>query len=365
MKIRAVEAYPFRLPPRRAFKWAGLNVDLGGFVLVRIETDDGLVGYGEATPLPDWGGDWGRHSGETLATVAHMVNAVFAPALIGRDPTAVTAARLLLDRLVIGNVYAKCAVDIALHDLWGKATGLPIYKLLGGAVRDTVPVAHMIGLMDEGDALREGVAAAADGVRSLQIKGGVDLDRDVRLTAALRHELGAGITLRLDANQGYGHAKTAVADSRWARIGSTNLNLNSWMGNWELDVAIEDADVARTLESHYEQDLARSTEVVLREGRRDRRRPLQPPSLRYRSSRRMVRTVTGVGRSLGAAVTGNRALENFELRPIVTVAALLAAFGAVGAFVPWLLAWPVSAILLWLAFSLLAEAWQVWRRSSR
>lgn len=214
MKIRAVEAYPFRLPPRRAFKWAGLNVDLGGFVLVRIETDDGLVGYGEATPLPDWGGDWGRHSGETLATVAHLVNAVFAPALIGRDPTAVTAARLLLDRLVIGNVYAKCAVDIALHDLWGKATGLPIYKLLGGAVRDTVPVAHMIGLMDEGDALREGVAAAADGVRSLQIKGGVDLDRDVRLTAALRHELGAGITLRLDANQGYGHAKTAVAAVR-------------------------------------------------------------------------------------------------------------------------------------------------------
>ena len=57
------------------------------------------------------------------------------------------------------------------------------------------------------------------------------------------------------------HAKTAVADSQWARIGSTNLNLNSWVGNWELDVAIEDRDVAHTLEAHYEEDLLKSTEV--------------------------------------------------------------------------------------------------------
>src|SRR4029077_14305826 len=66
------------------------------------------------------------------------------------------------------------------------------------------------------------------------------------------------------------HAKTAVADSRWGRIGSTNLNLNSWVGNWELDVAIEDPRVARTMEAHYEEDLARSTEIVA-EDRRPRR----------------------------------------------------------------------------------------------
>ncbi len=210
------------------------------------------------------------------------------------------------------------------------------------------------------------IRAARDGVDvRLLLPQDSDVGWTVPVSRSLyRPLLEAGVRI-FEWNGTMVHAKTAVADSRWARIGSTNLNLNSWMGNWELDVAIEDAGVARTLESHYEQDLARSTEVVLREGRRDRRRPLQPPSLRYRSSRRVVRTVTGVGRSLGAAVTGNRALENFELRPIVTVAALLAAFGAVGAFVPWLLAWPVSAILLWLAFSLLAEAWQVWRRSSR
>ena len=78
-----------------------------------------------------------------------------------------------MDRLV-GNSYAKCAVDIALHDLWGKIVGQPIYRLLGGAVRDSVPVAHMIGLMSETDAAEEGIAAVADSVRALQIKGGVD-----------------------------------------------------------------------------------------------------------------------------------------------------------------------------------------------
>ena len=209
MKIRSIEASAFRLPNRRSFKWAGLQVELGNFVLVRVRTDEGLVGYGEATPLPDWGGDFGRRSGETLATVISMVNDIFAPALLGEDPTRVTSAHQKMDRLVVGNSYAKCAIDIALHDLWGKSVGQPIYRLLGGAVRDCVPVAHMIGLMQEAEAAKEGIAAIADGVRALQIKGGVDPERDIRLVRTLRKELGAEVTLRLDANQGYGHPKEA------------------------------------------------------------------------------------------------------------------------------------------------------------
>ena len=211
MKIQSIEASAFRLPNRRSFRWAGLNVDLGHFVLVRVRTDEGLVGYGEATPLPDWGGDFGRRCGETPATVISLVNDIFAPALRGTDPTAVTAARRTLDHHVVGNPYAKCAVDIALHDLWGKSLGLPLYRVLGGKVRDCVPVAHMIGLMNERDAAEEGIAAVADGVHALQIKGGVDADRDVRLVRTLRRELSAEVTLRLDVNQGYGHPKRACA----------------------------------------------------------------------------------------------------------------------------------------------------------
>jgi len=68
MKITAIEPIPFRLPVRREFRWSGLQVALGGFVLVRVRTDEGLIGYGEATPLPDWGGDFGRSGGETQRT---------------------------------------------------------------------------------------------------------------------------------------------------------------------------------------------------------------------------------------------------------------------------------------------------------
>lgn len=214
MKIISVEAFPFSLPTRRDFRWAGMLGQLGNFVAVRIETENGVVGYGEATPLPDWGGDFARHGGETLGTVINIIHTVIGPALIGQDVTAVTNAAQIMDRVAVGNVYAKCAVSIALYDAWGKCVGLPVYKLLGGKVRESVPVAHMVGLMPEADALEEAVMAVEDGVSCLQIKGGTDAERDVRLIGALRTRLGDGITLRLDANQGYGHAKTALATVR-------------------------------------------------------------------------------------------------------------------------------------------------------
>jgi phosphatidylserine/phosphatidylglycerophosphate/cardiolipin synthase-like enzyme len=163
------------------------------------------------------------------------------------------------------------------------------------------------------------------------------------------------------------HAKTAIADSRWARIGSTNLNINSWFGNWELDVALEDEGVARELESHYLEDLERSTEIVLQTYRLPVRRsrasdaPQRAPR-RYRSSRRVVRAVTDVGRSIGAAVTGNRPLEDFEAGPVIGTALLLSAVATLGFLAPTALAWPLAAVALWMAITFFAEAWTLWRR---
>jgi cardiolipin synthase len=205
--------------------------------------------------------------------------------------------------------------------------------------------------------------AARDGVDvRLLLPNDSDVGWTVPVSRSLyRPLLEAGVRI-FEWNGTMIHAKTAVADSKWARIGSTNLNINSWIGNWELDVAIEDPGVARTLEHHFEEDLARSTEVVLESPRRRPVPAASRPPRRYRSSRRVVRTVTGVGRSLGAAVTGNRPLENYEVRPIVTVAVLLAALAGIGIFMPRLLAWPVALVAIWIALTFLAEAWQVWRR---
>jgi phosphatidylserine/phosphatidylglycerophosphate/cardiolipin synthase-like enzyme len=162
------------------------------------------------------------------------------------------------------------------------------------------------------------------------------------------------------------HAKTAIADARWARIGSTNLNVNSWLGNWELDVALEDEGVARELESHYLEDLERSTEIVLQTYRlpTSARAPDAPrrASRRYRSSRRVVRAVTDVGRSIGAAVTGNRRLEDFEAGPVIGTALLLSAMAALGFFAPRVLAWPFAVVALWMAITFFVEAWKLRRR---
>jgi cardiolipin synthase len=165
------------------------------------------------------------------------------------------------------------------------------------------------------------------------------------------------------------HAKTAVADDRWARIGSTNLNLNSWLGNWELDVAIENEQVALTLAGHFEEDLERSTEIVLTNrrattvtfGRAPTQRPAPAPRLN-RSSRRVIRTVTGVTRSIGAAVTGSRPLENFEVVPLLVMALLMAGIAGLALVAPRLLAWVVAAIAAWMSLTFLVEAWSLRRQ---
>jgi len=210
MRIERVEAIPFRLPLRRDFRWASLQTDLGGFVLLRIHTDEGLVGLGEATPLADWGGDHQRHGGETLHTVSSMLTDVIGPALIGIDPLARELVPSIMDKVLRGNSYAKAAADMAIHDLAGKILGVPVHRLLGGPVRDKVEIAHMIGIMEWDEAIAEAEAAVAEGVRALQIKGGENPKRDIALVLEFRRLFGPSVLLRLDANQGYRRAKNAI-----------------------------------------------------------------------------------------------------------------------------------------------------------
>jgi phosphatidylserine/phosphatidylglycerophosphate/cardiolipin synthase-like enzyme len=160
------------------------------------------------------------------------------------------------------------------------------------------------------------------------------------------------------------HAKTAVADDLWARVGSTNLNLLSWIGNWEMDVAIEDATIAGRLADHFRQDLTNATEVVLD---KPRPRPPAPPRVRARrSARKAVRTVGGVGPSITAAVTGNRPLEDYEVAPLVGTGLVLSGIAGAAIWRPAIVAWPIAVLLGWTGISFVVEAavrW--WRRRPR
>jgi len=201
--VERIETIPIALPVRREWRWRGLDAELGQWVIVRVYADTGLVGYGEATPLADWGGDFNSYAGETPATVGHVVAELLGPALVGADPFDIERIAERMDDVIKGHTYAKAAIEMALYDLQGKSCGLPVYRLLGGRYRRGVPIAHMIGIMSREEALEEARIAREDGCRAFQIKGTGELERDVEIIAALRQELGADFMLRLDANQGY------------------------------------------------------------------------------------------------------------------------------------------------------------------
>lgn len=214
--IAAIDVFDVRLPVRRDWRWRGMHEQLGHWSIVRVVTDDGTAGWGEATALGSWGGDAGRYFGETPTTVRHVVEDLLRPALVGLDSFGLHAIHAHMEATVKGHVYAKAAVEMALFDIEGKLTGLSVADLLGGRARDSVPIAHMIGLMDAADVLNEVVAAGDEGVSAFQIKGTGDADHDVELVRAVRRYAPADAILRLDANQGYRHmgAKAAVRTVR-------------------------------------------------------------------------------------------------------------------------------------------------------
>lgn len=223
-RISAIRAIPIALPLRRDTRWRGLTQSLGRWVLIRVETDAGRIGWGEATPLSDWGGDHGRYYGETPHTVVHVVEQILAPALAGLGIWEVEAAAERSRAVLRGHLYARAAVDIALWDLRGQAAEQPIYRLLGGSAAP-VPVAHMLGLMEADQAVSEAQAAVAEGVQAFQIKlrGRPAEDRDI--VGAIRDGVGPGILLRADLNGGYSSLRPWDAISAVEGLAAAGVDL--------------------------------------------------------------------------------------------------------------------------------------------
>jgi hypothetical protein len=158
------------------------------------------------------------------------------------------------------------------------------------------------------------------------------------------------------------HAKTAVVDGRWARVGSTNLNLASWLGNWELDVSVEDVGFAREMEEAFLSDLDASTEIVLERGRGPRPgepRPQRPRRRRIApgSAGRAAAAAIELGSVVGAAVA-QRSLAYVESRSLALAGAILLALALLALAWPRLLAVPAGIALGWVGLSLLVRAWR-------
>jgi cardiolipin synthase len=218
--------------------------------------------------------------------------------------------------------------------------------------------AYFVGVAPYVQALR---AAALDGVDvRLLVPGASDVPSVSRVSrAGYRSLLEAGIRV-FEWNGPMLHAKTAVADGRWARVGSSNLNLASWIGNYELDVAIEDEGIADQMESMYEEDLGGSTEIVL--DIRSRLRPTRTVRRRRRrpgvgaSAARAAAGALRLSHSVGAAITNRRVLGRAEAGIMAGVGTALIAITAIGILWPMVLAAPIVLLGGWIGIALIVRA---------
>jgi len=211
MRISAVTAIPFVLPYRRPFHMASGTVTEAAHVLIRIETDEGISGVAEAVSRS-------MIYGESQASIVEAVRAWLAPGLIGLDPFATERAQLVL-RSVVANETAKGAIDIALHDLRGKALGQPSWRLLGAAA-PSLRVAHMLGMGAISEVVAEAVAARDEhGIEAFKVKIDGELESGMRLLGALRAELGPAAVLYTDANQSLTAESVVRGLARMAELG--------------------------------------------------------------------------------------------------------------------------------------------------
>lgn len=243
-------------------------------------------------------------------------------------------------------------------------------QIIAASARETLWLtdAYFAGTTPYVQALR---AAALDGVdvrllvpRATDIPGMRALSR-----SGFRPLLEAGVRV-FEWNGSMLHAKTAVSDGHWARVGSTNLNLASWIANWELDIVVEDRHFGQEMERIYLEDLENSTEIVLTASWSTR--PLRPPYRRHQArglrgrigvegSSRAAAGALRLGRAVTAAITDRRVLGPAEARIMSAGGALLALISMLAILWPWLLAWPLAGLGLWIALALLLRSARLFR----
>ncbi len=194
MKITSVKTYPIKMPLKHPFRIAlGERKNYEG-VLIKIETDVGICGIGEAAPSA-------KITGETPASALAAIDR-FVPILLGKNPERISAIMEEVNSNLLYNYSAKCAIDIALHDISGKTAQKPLKDLLG-VHKDKIETDITIGLKSIRETIIEAREILSSGFRILKVKIGEDTGKDVEKIKELRGAVGEETLIRVDANQGY------------------------------------------------------------------------------------------------------------------------------------------------------------------
>lgn len=202
MKITNIDCIPVRVPirPELAIRARGGTHSESPFLLVRIHTDEGLSGLGEVSCTPRW-------SGEDQVTAAHFIRTILQPVLAGEDPRDVERLGTRMRASLSGHPFTRAALEMALWDILGQSAGLPVYRLLGGPVRDSVPIKWSISGAEPAHAAAIANWALEQGFQTMKVKVGIDPVEDVARVRAVREAVGPEIRLGVDANGAWAPAK--------------------------------------------------------------------------------------------------------------------------------------------------------------
>ena len=330
----------------------------------RVAFVSGLCVGDEWLPDPGSGRDGQRDTGVMIEGPAVAdVEAAFAEAW------STTGERIPDGELPSVLAIAPCG-EVAVRVIPTMPATAGVFKLdqlVASLARDTLWVtdAYFVGVSAY---IRALIAAAQDGVDvRLLVPGTVDvIGVGAMSRAGFRALLEGGVRI-FEWNGPMIHAKTAVADGKWARVGSSNLNITSWFGNWELDVAIEDARFGRQMMDMYERDLENATEVVLKRHklRVERRQTprIEEWRVRGRSTRRAAAAgAIRMGRTLGAALTRRREVGPAEAINLFWSSLLFLAVGVLAFALPKAISIPFGVLAVWSAVAGLFQSWRLYHR---
>lgn len=195
MRITWIEAIPIYVPYHRAIPIAvGVN-KCARNVVVKVYTDNDVVGIGEISPLIP------SYSGETQRTALSVVSECLGPAILGEDPFDIEKLTEKMDKAITGHMCAKAGISIALYDAVGKSLNLPVYALLGGLYRDQIPVCFTVSWTEE--SLDKALSCVRAGFKCIKVKIGRSLGVDVKNLEQMRDVLGHDVSITTDANQAY------------------------------------------------------------------------------------------------------------------------------------------------------------------
>ncbi|WP_164974692.1 mandelate racemase/muconate lactonizing enzyme family protein [Halegenticoccus tardaugens] len=204
MRIEQVTIHRYEIPLEEPFVTALKPIPELERVFVEVETDDGVVGLGEGAPAYEV-------TGETQGSTAAVLEDVLAPQVLGENPVDVERVTRQMRALVDGAPSAHAAIEIALQDIRGKCAGLPLFRLLGGnATEATIDVPKVLSIKSPEEMVADALEAVEEGYEQLKIKVGTDPATDGERVSAIAEAVPSEISLKVDANQGWGDAKTAL-----------------------------------------------------------------------------------------------------------------------------------------------------------